>query len=108
MVALCSIKLSSSRLEPLAYKIFALLPATSCIPFKTEIDFENTAATLQVPVIFSVASASGPITAIVPLFFNGNTLPLFFNKTKLSAAMALASLRLPSVKISVFARFSSQ
>src|SRR5260221_13887091 len=106
--ALSSNRLSAFRLEPLLYIIFVPSPATSFNPCNKEMDFEKFAATLQVPVIFSLLSARGPNSAIVPPFFNGNTEPWFFSNTKQSAAILRAVLRFSAVKISVAALFSSQ
>ena len=81
---------------------------TSLIPANKEIDFSMSVATLQVPAIFSLASAKGPITAIVAVFFKGNNWFLFFNNTNDCAAIFLASVRFDFVKISFLARLTSQ
>ena len=74
--------------------IFALLPTAACKLASTEMAFEKLAATLQVPGIFSLASANGPTNAMVPVFFIGSTFPWFFSNTKLWVAISRAVARL--------------
>ena len=100
-VDLSSNAASSKRLDPLAYKIFALEPTAFCKPSFTVTAVLKSVATLQVPGIFSLLSPSGPITAMVFAFAIGKILLLFFSNTKLSAAVFLAAKIFAGVPISV-------
>ena len=108
MVNLFSNSQSSSKLDPLAYFTLPEVPTASVKPFNKVIDFVLSAPTLQVPVIFSLALAKGPTNAIVLFFAIGKILLLFFNNTKLCAAIVLASALLASLNTSAADLFSSQ
>src|SRR5947209_1447239 len=60
--------------------------------------------TAHVPGMFDLLFANGPISAMVPDFFKGKMLLLFFNNTQERAANWRAAVRLSALKTSLTAR----
>ena len=80
-VEFLSSRSSLVRLEPFAYRILTLPPATFFIPSSRLEYLSSVAAPHHVPGIFLAASASGPMRAIVPFLSSGSRLSSFLSST---------------------------